>query len=180
MLRCGFSPSRTTILMPHCLFLENQKDGDSQVFTGDFNEVLVEHEKQGQLPPQWWKIEDSWRCLMECDLHDMGFVGSTFMWCNRREFLATIRALLDCACCNPDWISLFPAARVAHEHVACSDYCTVIVELELATGEHPSRPKNQFRLNRSRCSIWVVLTCNVQRLDDFEKGIETWPVSTLA
>ncbi|KAK4391525.1 hypothetical protein Sango_1930300 [Sesamum angolense] len=50
------------------------------LYIGDFNEVLVEHEKQGQLHPQWWKIKDFWSCLIECDLHDMRFVGLIFMW----------------------------------------------------------------------------------------------------
>ncbi|KAL0305061.1 UNVERIFIED_CONTAM: hypothetical protein Sangu_3053800 [Sesamum angustifolium] len=59
--------------------------------------------------------------LLECDLHDMGYIGDPFMWSNRQ--LAPFKVeRLDRACANLGWAHLFPDASVSHLLQTCSDH----------------------------------------------------------
>ncbi|KAL0373137.1 UNVERIFIED_CONTAM: hypothetical protein Scaly_0995300 [Sesamum calycinum] len=53
---------------------------------------------------------------------DLGFQGTIFTWCNRREAPHTVRARLDRACSTAAWATLFPSTRVRHESVSSSDH----------------------------------------------------------
>ncbi|KAL0361134.1 UNVERIFIED_CONTAM: hypothetical protein Sradi_3797900 [Sesamum radiatum] len=79
---------------------------------GDFNEILYQQEKQGVSARALWQISAFRDCLSDCNLHDLGYQGSWFTWCNRWESPRTVRERLDRSCGNEGWSSLFPAAVV--------------------------------------------------------------------
>ncbi|KAL0432495.1 UNVERIFIED_CONTAM: hypothetical protein Slati_2583800, partial [Sesamum latifolium] len=92
------------------------------ICTGDFNEILEQHEKQRALPRASWQMRDFRECLADCGLQDMGCEGDRFTWCNKREEPYTVRARLDRACSNAGGSDLFPLAFVSHLRCACSDH----------------------------------------------------------
>lgn len=49
---------------------------------GDFNEILLSHEKQGGLPKPQSCMDRFREALEECDLVDLGFSGDMFTWWN--------------------------------------------------------------------------------------------------
>ncbi|KAL0413521.1 UNVERIFIED_CONTAM: hypothetical protein Sradi_1553800 [Sesamum radiatum] len=52
---------------------------------GDFNEILEHSEKEGGSTRAEWKIRNFRNCLTQCGLHDLGFQGSGFTWCNNQQ-----------------------------------------------------------------------------------------------
>ncbi|KAL0292084.1 UNVERIFIED_CONTAM: hypothetical protein Scaly_2605700 [Sesamum calycinum] len=52
---------------------------------GDFNEILAHSEKKGGPLRAEWQIRNFRNCLAECSLHDLGFQGATFTWCNNQQ-----------------------------------------------------------------------------------------------
>ncbi|KAL6510626.1 hypothetical protein OROHE_021243 [Orobanche hederae] len=47
---------------------------------GNFNIVLYPHEKKGDNPPILSEMEEFRDAILECNLMDGGYVGSTFTW----------------------------------------------------------------------------------------------------
>ncbi|KAL0370777.1 UNVERIFIED_CONTAM: hypothetical protein Sangu_0395800 [Sesamum angustifolium] len=62
---------------------------------GDFNEILVQHEKQGTLSRAQWQINAFRACLSDCGLQDLGFEINIFTWSNHKEAPYTVRARFD-------------------------------------------------------------------------------------
>uniref|UniRef100_A0A7N2LQ01 Reverse transcriptase n=1 Tax=Quercus lobata TaxID=97700 RepID=A0A7N2LQ01_QUELO len=52
--------------------------------------------------------------LVYSDPPDLGFIGTSFTWSNKREGLANIRERLDQCLCDQGWQTLFPKAGVRH------------------------------------------------------------------
>ncbi|KAL0442468.1 UNVERIFIED_CONTAM: putative mitochondrial protein [Sesamum latifolium] len=75
---------------------------------GDFNGILEQTEKMGGPMRAEWQIHNFRNCLLECDLHDLGFQGSAFTWCNNQQEPYTVRERLDRACANDAWTQAFP------------------------------------------------------------------------
>lgn len=46
--------------------------------------------------------------IEECYLHDLGFSGNPFTWCNRREARLSISERLDKFLANLKWDSIYP------------------------------------------------------------------------
>ncbi|KAK4392125.1 putative mitochondrial protein [Sesamum angolense] len=65
-----------------------------------------------------------WLCA---GLHDLGFVGSPFTWCNNHVAPDTIRVCLDRACGNPLWSQMFPETTVMHLDFVLSDHAPIII-----------------------------------------------------
>lgn len=51
----------------------------------DFNEILVPWEKVGRIPKAISQMEAFGQVLSDCSLHDLGFCGPSFTWCNDRD-----------------------------------------------------------------------------------------------
>ena len=51
----------------------------------DFNEILVPWEKVGRIPKAISQMEAFGQVLLDCSLHDLGFCGPSFTWCNDRD-----------------------------------------------------------------------------------------------
>ncbi|KAL0352088.1 UNVERIFIED_CONTAM: LINE-1 retrotransposable element O protein [Sesamum calycinum] len=80
-------------------------------------------------------------CLLDCDLHDLGFRGPDFTWGNNQLAPHTVRERLDRACSNAAWSQSFPEAYVRHGGSPYSDHSPLIVEL---------RPVVKWTLSGSR------------------------------
>ncbi|KAK4404415.1 hypothetical protein Sango_0810100 [Sesamum angolense] len=55
------------------------------VMCRDFNEILEHAEKEGGPMRAKWQIRNFRNCLSECELHDLGFQGTSFTWCNNQH-----------------------------------------------------------------------------------------------
>ncbi|KAL0456837.1 UNVERIFIED_CONTAM: putative mitochondrial protein [Sesamum latifolium] len=97
--------------------------------TSDFNEILEHSEKEAGLMRAEWQIRNFRGCLTDCALHDLGFRGSSFTWCNNQQEPNTIREHLDRACSNVQWSQMFPQALVQHLESPYSDHSPLLIEL---------------------------------------------------
>ncbi|KAK4406739.1 hypothetical protein Sango_0680400 [Sesamum angolense] len=62
--------------------------------------------------------------LTFCELHDLGYCYSHFMWCNNQQV-----HWLDRACANSAWSQVFPNAKVSHGASPYLDHLLVIIKL---------------------------------------------------
>ncbi|KAL0310308.1 UNVERIFIED_CONTAM: putative mitochondrial protein [Sesamum calycinum] len=97
---------------------------------GDFNEILAHSEKKGGPLRAEWQIRNFRNCLAECSLHDLGFQGATFTWCNNQQEPHTVSERLDHACASESWSCLFPDTRVHHVGSPYSDHSPLVIELQ--------------------------------------------------
>lgn len=77
--------------------------------------------------------------MMNSGAIDLGFIGPSFTWSNRREGLANIRERLDQCLCDQGWQTSFPKAGVRHLCNSNSDHNTIMLDTNLET-EMGSRP----------------------------------------
>lgn len=75
---------------------------------GDFNEIVKGSEKFGVARRPRWQMENFRRTPEFCQLHDMGFSGPKFTWCNQREGLGFVKERLDRVLANSSWCELYP------------------------------------------------------------------------
>ncbi|XP_042988728.1 uncharacterized protein LOC122316263 [Carya illinoinensis] len=76
---------------------------------GDFNELLSNEEKYGAPDRPFLQMERFREALDECELSDLGFLGSRFTWSNKREGRAFIKERLDRAFGNSSWSNIYEA-----------------------------------------------------------------------
>lgn len=50
---------------------------------GDFNEIMSNDEKSGGVPRAMAPMQLFRQTMADCDLHDMGYVGSRYTWPNK-------------------------------------------------------------------------------------------------
>uniref|UniRef100_A0A2N9FA00 Reverse transcriptase domain-containing protein n=1 Tax=Fagus sylvatica TaxID=28930 RepID=A0A2N9FA00_FAGSY len=62
---------------------------------GDFNEILDNSERKGQGYRPEWQIRDFGEVVVQCGLHDLGYVGNSFTWRNKKDANAFVTARLD-------------------------------------------------------------------------------------
>ena len=84
------------------------------VVIGDLNCIKRAKEKRGGCA-----VVESSVCYLKDFMSntgaiDLGFLGPSFTWSNRREGLANIKERLDQCLCDQEWQSLFPKAGVRH------------------------------------------------------------------
>ncbi|KAK4397093.1 putative mitochondrial protein [Sesamum angolense] len=111
---------------------------------GDFNEILSDSEKSGGRRRPLWQIRRFREALASTDLHDLGYEGMSFTWCNQHPEPDTIYERLDRACADPSWRARFPNAAVRHIPVTSSDHDALLIEL-VNTPRFPRPKRRPFR-----------------------------------
>ncbi|KAK4384187.1 hypothetical protein Sango_3083400 [Sesamum angolense] len=119
---------------------------------GDFNEILSDSEKSGGRSRPLWQIHRFREALASTDLHDLGYEGRPFTWCNQHPEPDTIYERLDRACADPSWRTRFPNAVVRHIPVTSSDHDALLIDL-VNTPRLPRRKRRPFRFE----AMWASL-----------------------
>jgi hypothetical protein len=94
---------------------------------GDFNEVVMQEEKEGSNLRKESQLTGFREALEVCRLGDLGFFGSPFTWSNRRSDDTFTKERLDRAVANPEWCSLFPIFSVEVLAARTSDHSPILV-----------------------------------------------------
>jgi hypothetical protein len=164
-------------------------DPEPWLCVGDFNEILHLSEKYGGgRKPQ--RAMDVFKATLEfCELHDMGFKGPKYTWCNFRDGQDFIKERLDRVVANAGWLSTHPTADVEVGLTTNSDHLPIHVAVQKwCRGQ--SR-KNNFRYEvawekekeckevikkewrkKSVCKdTWSNIT---RKLDKCKKGLMHW------
>ncbi|KAK3221777.1 hypothetical protein Dsin_008802 [Dipteronia sinensis] len=110
---------------------------------GDFNKIIKDSEKFGGVNKCWKEMSDFRETLEECNLEDMGYVGSKFTWSNKREGSETIMERLDRALCNRSWRAEFPQFVVRVLEFWGSDHRPLIIDFTSAVSN-----RNYSMINR--------------------------------
>ncbi|XP_070020722.1 uncharacterized protein [Nicotiana sylvestris] len=79
---------------------------------GDFNCIIELSEKIGGNPHRMEKSLPLIECMTDCELNDLGYIGSTYTWCNLRTPSERICQRLDRTLANQEWLSKFPNTTV--------------------------------------------------------------------
>ncbi|KAL0451733.1 UNVERIFIED_CONTAM: Retrovirus-related Pol polyprotein from type-1 retrotransposable element R2 [Sesamum latifolium] len=135
-------------------YLKNLSRRDWMV-AGDFNEILCDSEKSGGCQRLFWQIRRFREALESTNLHDLGYEGSPFTWCNQNPKPDTIYEHLDRACADPSWRSKFPNAVVRHISVTSSDHVSLLIN----TTNSPRRPRIKHRPFRFEAGWAAIPEC---------------------
>lgn len=99
------------------------------VVFGDFKEITHPDEKLGWAD----RVADQTRSFRDylgaCGLHDIGFVGKIFTWCNGQFGDQRTLIQLDYVVANKGWLARFFKAQVHHISMAASDHCLLALFL---------------------------------------------------
>ncbi|XP_062014163.1 uncharacterized protein LOC133730623 [Rosa rugosa] len=93
------------------------------IMAGGFNEIMSNNEKSGGVPRAWAPMQSFRQTMVDCDLHDMGYVGSRYTWSNKTK------ERLDRSFASPKWRDLFPCSRVVTLSLIESDHTPLLVEV---------------------------------------------------
>lgn len=112
------------------------------ILMGDFNEVLEGEEHSGfsDLPRVTSGMRDFQDAVRTCKLMDMGYQGTRFTWCNKREE-GLICKKLDRVLINEEWLHSSKAYSV-FESGGCSDHARC--RIQLAVEEKKKRRPFKF------------------------------------
>jgi exonuclease III len=94
---------------------------------GDFNEITEDSEKFGAALRHRWQMENFSNTLAFCRLHDLGFSGAKFTWCNYREDDHFTQERIDRATATPEWTDLFPVRLVEVLANRSSDHTPLLI-----------------------------------------------------
>jgi hypothetical protein len=92
------------------------------IVVGDFNEIVDNSEKVGGDSRPEQQMEGFRGAIRDFNLGDLGYKGSKFMSCNKREQGIFVKERLDRGLASPEWCSLFPNAGIEVEATFCSDH----------------------------------------------------------
>jgi len=82
--------------------------------SGDFNEILVQDDKQGGPPKSQTLIDSFQKVVLECNLKDIGFTGYPYTWSNNRGDRENVQMQLHRFLANEAWLTIFQWNRVRH------------------------------------------------------------------
>ncbi|KAL0316166.1 UNVERIFIED_CONTAM: putative mitochondrial protein [Sesamum radiatum] len=90
-------------------------------------DLTVQDEKQGGVDRLQWQIQNFRSALQSAGLHDLGFVGSPFTWCNNHAALTLYVFVLTVHAAIPYGRRCFPETTVTHLDSALSDHAPIII-----------------------------------------------------
>ena len=94
---------------------------------GDFNEIVSMGEKWGGADKRDSQMEQFRSALEECDLCDLGFIGSKYTWSNAKEDESFMEERLDRALANIDWCAWFQEVEVQVLPARLSDHKPILI-----------------------------------------------------
>ncbi|GAA0179249.1 hypothetical protein LIER_44028 [Lithospermum erythrorhizon] len=109
---------------------------------GDFNAITSSSEKMGGNEPNQLFMVEFNDYISDCNLEDVGYIGSTFTWTSGRVSERLDRVLCDQQCLNE-----FPLMHVRHLAKNYSDHSPLLLEIMLDTGQ----PRGSFRFQ----NMWL-------------------------
>jgi hypothetical protein len=143
---------------------------------GDFNEILFTGEKEGGPARAQGCMDAFRRCLEECELNDLGFLGDPFTWRNNwHNVQGYVRERLDRAVANVAWRCMFPLYKIINGDPRRSDHRPIIAKLNgQAMVDRDRRSPRTFRfearwLQEEQCDEVVTNAWN----QAFEDGATT-------
>ncbi|KAJ6341151.1 hypothetical protein OIU78_009342 [Salix suchowensis] len=95
---------------------------------GDFNDIVCASEKCGGNHDSGGSAFVDW--IDRNHLIDLGFSGSKFTWCNKRNAEGIIWKRIDRGLSNSAWRLLFPEAHLSHLTRINSDHCPIMIRLD--------------------------------------------------
>ena len=148
----------------------------SWVVFGDFNKITHPDEKLGWADRDANQMRKFRDCLSVCGLHDLGFMGSRFTWCNSRFGDQRTLVRLDRVVANEGWLANFSEAQVHHISMAASDHC--LLALFLRKKAPPKKVRKRFFfeamwIRDERCKEVIEGAWNPLRVDvDIQERIK--------
>ncbi|EPS70147.1 hypothetical protein M569_04615, partial [Genlisea aurea] len=120
---------------------------------GDFNEVMMPNEFESAHLRAQSQMQSFRQALNDCSLHDLGYCGFPFTWCNNRKSPDTVRARLDRAVATKEWSHLYPRAIVKHLPHGSSDHLPLLVVVDPIIPVSPRPTKRRFRFE----AFWTTI-----------------------
>jgi hypothetical protein len=104
------------------------------MMVGDFNEALwsFEHFSTKRRSPR--QMQEFGEALDHCDVHDLGFMGVSWMFDNKQRGEKNVKVRLDRAVASPSWSDWFKDASIRHLVTSCSDHLPILLQLERDSG----------------------------------------------
>jgi hypothetical protein len=134
---------------------------------GDFNETLYASEHFSRAARPEWQMRNFRDAVDDCQLQDLGWSGTAYTWDNRQAGDANVKARLDRALANSEFLIRFEHTRVRHIVATESDHCFVLVELRERLSEQRTSGAKLFRYE----NVWQT-HADYDKLvkDSWEKG----------
>jgi hypothetical protein len=124
---------------------------DAWLVLGDFNETMYASEHFSRATRPEWQMRAFREAVDDCALQDLGWSGVPYTWDNRQAGDNNVKARLDRALANYDFMQRFEHIRVRHVSAIESDHCFVMVEikdrlvLQHGRGVRPFRYENVWQ-----------------------------------
>nr|XP_023927289.1 uncharacterized protein LOC112038687 [Quercus suber] len=129
---------------------------------GDFNEITGALEKEGGSDRPRQQMKNFIDTIDFCGFRDLGFNGPKFMWIYHRADGMQIRERLDRALATPEWMNLFPEAKLFHLSSSASDHSPLA--LRMVQKRRKKKTRKTFRFK----SMWL----KDQRCEEVVKKLE--------
>lgn len=122
---------------------------------GDFNEILLSHEKLGGALRSETTMREFREVVDDCGFMDLGYVGKKYSWRGKSGDHMVLERL-DCALAIHSWLALNPATRVQCIRSKVSDHYPIVINPE-GVANRPCKPFRfeQMLLKESGCGETV-------------------------
>ncbi|KAF5464768.1 hypothetical protein F2P56_014820, partial [Juglans regia] len=129
-------------------------DGKAWLVCGDFNEILMQNEKNGGKRRPESQLDDFREMLDTCALKDLGYSGSPFTWGKNKEGRTRIWERLERCFANSEWIHRYPHATIIHGAATYSNHIPKWIEphkgVEIGKGKRMFKFE-AIRLGETEC-----------------------------
>lgn len=117
---------------------------------GDFNETMYGEEHFSVHPRPAGQMQAFREVIDFCSFQDLRWIGVPFTWDNRQQGTSNVKAHLDRALANNDFMQLFEHTSVNHINSTTSDHCYVLAELRTIEPNRWPASRRPFRYE----NIW--------------------------
>ena len=117
--------------------------------TGDFNELTSLSEREGGSNRVRQHMQNFLDTINFCGFMEVDYIGPKFTWLYQKADGSQIRERLDRALATPEWLALFPIAKLFHLTSLASDHSPLA--LRMVQKSHKRRQKKMFKFE----AIWL-------------------------